>query len=178
MHWALGGPSEIRVISPMRQLEFAGRSRARMALLVARGDDGSTVVTAVYDTSGSTQVIPTPSRYNGSSRSEPTTSSASSRPMPTSTRAAAPSTRHRWRHRTRWLTICWQISAATFGASRWPPAAKELGSRRDQRAIEPLVGALTHPEEDVRRASAEALDSLGWRPATDEERATYLVAQQ
>ena len=52
-------------------------------------------------------------------------------------------------------------------------AAKALGKIKDPRAVEPLIAALKDKDSDVRKAAAEALDHLGWKPAQDESAAWY-----
>ena len=57
-------------------------------------------------------------------------------------------------------------------------AADALGKIGDARAVEPLVAALKDKSSYVRKAAAEALDAIGWRPGQDESGVAYWVAKQ
>jgi HEAT repeat protein len=59
-----------------------------------------------------------------------------------------------------------------------PDAARVLGQIGDARALEALTAALQDGDYIVRRAAAEALDGMGWRPRKDETSARYWVAKQ
>jgi HEAT repeat protein len=54
-------------------------------------------------------------------------------------------------------------------------AVYALGEIKDPRAVEPLIAALK--DKDVRKAAAEALDHLGWKPAQDESAGWYWMAK-
>jgi len=58
-------------------------------------------------------------------------------------------------------------------SQKWAEAVK-LGPS----AVEPLIAALKDTDHNVRRSAAEALAKLEWQPATDLQRAYYLVASQ
>lgn len=55
-------------------------------------------------------------------------------------------------------------------------AAEGLGKFGDWRAIEPLMSALTDKGKEVREAAANSLQSLGWQPVNDLQRACLAVA--
>jgi HEAT repeat protein len=55
-------------------------------------------------------------------------------------------------------------------------AVTALGAIKDVRAVEPLVGALT--DWDLAPPVARVLESLGWEPATSEDRVHYLAARR
>ncbi|MHC4579379.1 MAG: HEAT repeat domain-containing protein [Planctomycetota bacterium] len=55
-------------------------------------------------------------------------------------------------------------------------AARALGRLGDQRAVAPLVKLLSDEYKRARRAAAEALDMLRWRPASPAEEAWHLAA--
>ena len=55
-------------------------------------------------------------------------------------------------------------------------AAGSLGGLADSRGIPALRGALADRSHAVRAAAAAALDTLGWRPESDDETAAHLVA--
>jgi hypothetical protein len=57
-------------------------------------------------------------------------------------------------------------------------AAESLGQLGGKEAVAQLASALGDDNGDVRRTVACSLDRLGWVPATDGERASYLVAKQ
>jgi HEAT repeat protein len=72
-----------------------------------------------------------------------------------------------------------QVDDVGFG---WPHdpryyAAMELGDIGDTRAVEPLKEALGDEDDEVRKAAAEALAKLGWKPDTDKLRTVYLLAK-
>lgn len=56
-------------------------------------------------------------------------------------------------------------------------AARALGQIGGAAVVKPLVRALADNDESVRRDVAETLDTLGWRPQTEDERITYLIAK-
>lgn len=60
---------------------------------------------------------------------------------------------------------------------RWVTALA-LGKFGDKSAIPPLVDALQDPDKYVRFGASVALKGLGWAPAREEEKATYLIAHQ
>jgi HEAT repeat protein len=55
-------------------------------------------------------------------------------------------------------------------------AASSLGRLRDERATNPLLWALKDDSWAVRAAAANALKSLGWKPASQEEMAFFEIA--
>jgi len=57
-------------------------------------------------------------------------------------------------------------------------AMQALGLIGDTLAVEPLIILLTDKDWYVRWKSAETLDSLNWKPQTDLQKATYLVAKK
>jgi HEAT repeat protein len=58
---------------------------------------------------------------------------------------------------------------------RWL-ACRMLSRIADARVVEPLVSALADPNDRIREAAAGALDSLGWQPVDDAQRALRAVA--
>lgn len=57
-------------------------------------------------------------------------------------------------------------------------AARSLGQLGDQRAVGPLITSLLDHMATVRKQAAASLDSLGWKPVSDEEITAYMIAQQ
>ncbi|MDB6024357.1 MAG: lyase domain protein repeat-containing protein [Verrucomicrobiales bacterium] len=57
-------------------------------------------------------------------------------------------------------------------------AVKELGKRKEKRALNALVELLTDDETKVRMEAASALNELGWRPANESDQARQAVASQ
>ena len=55
-------------------------------------------------------------------------------------------------------------------------AAWALGRLGDERAVEPLVGALSDEDDKVRAKAAAALERLGWKAADEDQKALYLIA--
>jgi HEAT repeat protein len=66
---------------------------------------------------------------------------------------------------------------AVFPADR-AAAAQALGQIGGARAVAALVAALRNGHREVRKKAAEALDALGWQPASDAQRAEHAVAAQ
>lgn len=56
-------------------------------------------------------------------------------------------------------------------------AIKALGTIGDQKAVEPILRYTRDSDSDVRRAVANALDALGWKPSDDHSRFEYLWAK-
>lgn len=54
-------------------------------------------------------------------------------------------------------------------------SVEEMTARRD---VEGLIKALEYQDRDVRKAAAEALDELGWKPAQDRAAAWYWIAKR
>jgi HEAT repeat protein len=54
--------------------------------------------------------------------------------------------------------------------------AAEALERIGEPAAEPLIGALSHSDSDVRWKAARALAIMSWKPTREEERAAYLLA--
>jgi HEAT repeat protein len=54
-------------------------------------------------------------------------------------------------------------------------AAKVLGKLGDQRAVNPLISAMSN--EYYRPAASQALEQIGWEPGTDEAGARYQIAR-
>lgn len=57
-------------------------------------------------------------------------------------------------------------------------AVASLGRSGEGIAIRPLVGALEDPAAAVSKIACEALDALGWKPASPIETASYCIARQ
>jgi HEAT repeat protein len=53
-----------------------------------------------------------------------------------------------------------------------------LGCTKDRRAIEPLIRALNDPHQEIRSGAAEALERIGWSPATAHEEILLLLAKK
>jgi HEAT repeat protein len=56
-------------------------------------------------------------------------------------------------------------------------AAKALGDLNDSAAVKPLVDSLSDASKYMRKDAAEALQALGWKPSTGEEKAVYAIAR-
>ena len=56
-------------------------------------------------------------------------------------------------------------------------AAVALGKIRDRRAVGPLTGCLKIKDYNVRKATAEALVSLLWKPETEDQKISFLIAK-
>ena len=70
--------------------------------------------------------------------------------------------------------------AAALRDRAWPArarAAKTLGKIGDARALEPLITALKDTDFHVRKAAAEALETLGWQAGRTGDGARHLIAK-
>ncbi len=57
-------------------------------------------------------------------------------------------------------------------------AAVALGQIRDKRAIGPLPGCLKSKDYNMRKAAAAALVSLLWKPETEDQKISFLIAKE
>ena len=84
-----------------------------------------------------------------------------------------------------------QAAAVSLDRLGWKPEQDEIAgwywmAKRDwdkcvalgSFAVEPLIAALKDTDEEVRRAAAEALDRLGWKPEQDESAGWYWMAKR
>jgi len=73
---------------------------------------------------------------------------------------------------------CDDPSPASQQASLQVAVIVALGKIRDKRAIGPLTGYLKSEKYDVRKSTAEALVSLLWKPESEEQKITFLIARE
>jgi len=57
-------------------------------------------------------------------------------------------------------------------------AAEALGRLRDKRAVPALLQSLHDDDHAMRKLAADALERIGWQPADNDAKATFLVAKQ
>jgi hypothetical protein len=75
--------------------------------------------------------------------------------------------------------VSWFINKLAYSGPDGRRAATEaLGRLGDKKAAEPLITALKDEIWYVRRSAAETLDDLDWKPQTQEEKISYLIAKQ
>jgi len=75
--------------------------------------------------------------------------------------------------------VSWFINKLAYSGPEGRQASTEaLGRLGDKKAVEPLVMALKDEIWYARRSAAEALDDLDWKPKTQEEKISYLIAKQ
>ncbi|MCP4543059.1 MAG: response regulator [Chloroflexi bacterium] len=72
------------------------------------------------------------------------------------------------------IAVLQDVKVASVGAS----AAEALGELGDSRAVEPLIITMSDKFWEVRRAAAESLDRLGWKPKVNHTGAVYWIAKQ
>jgi len=77
------------------------------------------------------------------------------------------------------LPVSWFINKLAYSGPTGRRAATEaLGRLGDKKAVEPLIMALKDEIWYARRSASEALDDLHWKPQTQEEKISYLIAKQ
>ena len=75
--------------------------------------------------------------------------------------------------------VSWFINKLAYSGPDGRRAATEVLCRLGNRkAVKPLIMALKDESPDARRSAAKALDDLHWKPQTQEEKMSYLIAKQ
>ena len=76
------------------------------------------------------------------------------------------------------LAVLREEYSEAWGVDLRVQAVTALGKIHDSRAVEPLVALLQDKNSSVRMKAAQALDMLGWAPASDVDKFLYFFAKQ